>query len=245
MAQRSDRERLDDLQIGGYRIWQDPALFCFGIDAVLLSAFVRVPEGARVCDLGTGNGVLLFLLAAKTQAASLTGLELAARPAELAEKSIETNGLKGRVSVVRGDLCEASAIFGEACFDAVVSNPPYRKPSDGRVSPVPERAMARHEVAMTLRELVRETARILKDGGSFFAVYPAVRREELERELRAAGLSPVRVREVRSFPEKPAHLILLEAVKGAGACVTEAPLIIYDAQGVYSAEVRAIYGGSV
>ena len=74
-ARQSNAERLDDLQIGGYRIWQDPALFCFGIDAVLLSEFVRLPEGAKVLDLGTGNGVLLFLLAAKTKAAHLTGLE--------------------------------------------------------------------------------------------------------------------------------------------------------------------------
>ena len=32
-----DGERVDDLQISGLRLIQDPNQFCFGVDAVLLS----------------------------------------------------------------------------------------------------------------------------------------------------------------------------------------------------------------
>ena len=39
--ERKPGERLDDLQCKGYQIIQDPKRFCFGMDAVLLSAFVR------------------------------------------------------------------------------------------------------------------------------------------------------------------------------------------------------------
>ena len=31
-------ERIDDLEINGFKIIQDTALFCYGMDAVLLSA---------------------------------------------------------------------------------------------------------------------------------------------------------------------------------------------------------------
>ena len=53
-------ERLDDLQIKGYEIIQSPGRFCFGMDAVLLSAFAKVKAGECVLDLGTGTGILRF-----------------------------------------------------------------------------------------------------------------------------------------------------------------------------------------
>ena len=40
-------ERLDDLCRKGYRLIQDPKLFCFGIDAVLLSDYAKVKRGER------------------------------------------------------------------------------------------------------------------------------------------------------------------------------------------------------
>ena len=69
-------ERLDDLQIKGYEIIQSPGRFCFGMDAVLLSAFAKVKAGECVLDLGTGTGILPILLAAKTKGKHFTGLEI-------------------------------------------------------------------------------------------------------------------------------------------------------------------------
>ena len=69
-------ERLDDLQLNGLELIQDPEKFCFGVDAVLLSDFVRVREGESVLDMGTGNGIIPVLLSAKTKAAHITGLEI-------------------------------------------------------------------------------------------------------------------------------------------------------------------------
>ena len=66
-------ERLDDLQIKGYRIIQSPGRFCFGMDAVLLSAFAKVRAGERALDLGTGTGILPILLEAKYEGDSYTG----------------------------------------------------------------------------------------------------------------------------------------------------------------------------
>lgn len=58
-------ERLDDLQIKGYEIIQSPGRFCFGMDAVFLSAFAKVKAGECVLDLGTGTGILPILFARK------------------------------------------------------------------------------------------------------------------------------------------------------------------------------------
>ena len=71
-----ENERIDDLERNGYHIIQDTKRFCFGMDAVLLSGFARVKEGAHVLDLGTGTGIIPILLEAKTKAEDLTGMEI-------------------------------------------------------------------------------------------------------------------------------------------------------------------------
>ena len=69
-------ERLDDLQVKGYHIIQNPSKFCFGMDAVLLSNFARVKKGEKVLDIGTGTGIIPILLEAKTEGEHFTGLEI-------------------------------------------------------------------------------------------------------------------------------------------------------------------------
>ena len=97
-------ERIDDLQINGYKIIQHPDKFCFGMDAVLLSGFAKVKEGERVLDLGTGTGILPILLAAKTSGEHFTGLEIQEESAEMARRSVQLNHLEERIDIIDGDI---------------------------------------------------------------------------------------------------------------------------------------------
>ena len=87
-------ERLDDLQIGGLELIQNPAGFCFGVDAVFLSDFVKVKPGETVLDMGTGNGIIPILLSAKTQGEKFTGLEIQPDTADMARRSVVYNHLE-------------------------------------------------------------------------------------------------------------------------------------------------------
>ena len=69
-------ERIDDLHRNGYLIIQNTKMFCFGIDAVLLSGFAQVKKGENMIDLGTGTGVIPILLEAKTKGNHFTGIEI-------------------------------------------------------------------------------------------------------------------------------------------------------------------------
>lgn len=118
-------ERLDDLQLGGLGLIQDPDKFCFGVDAVLLSDFAKVRQGETVLDMGTGNGIIPVLLAGKTEGKHFTGLEIQADTAEMAQRSVRYNHLEDRVEIVTGDIKEAATIFKPAFFDVITTNPPY------------------------------------------------------------------------------------------------------------------------
>ena len=143
-------ERIDDLQRGGtagtaepadggappqgLRIIQDPARFCFGMDAVLLSAYVQMKKARRGLDLGTGNGIIPILLSDRTDCRHLTGLEIQPASADLAARSVALNSLEERISIVQGDIREADRIFAAASFDFITCNPPYRTVGSGKVS---------------------------------------------------------------------------------------------------------------
>ena len=235
-------ERLDELGRKGYRIIQNTKTFCFGIDAVLLADFARISPKEKVLDLGTGNGILPLLLAARDKGAAFTGIEIQPGQAELARRNAALNGLQDCIQIVTADLKTLSSVLPAASFDAVVTNPPYMKKNSGLLNPESAKAIARHEICCELDDVLREAARSVKPGGSLFLVYRCWRMAELMGRLPMFGLAAKRLRLVYSSVESEGGLVLLEARKGGAEGLTVLPpLILYEKPGVYSREVRQIY----
>lgn len=238
-----ENERIDDLQRNGYRMIQDPDRFCFGMDAVLLSGFAAVKDGARVLDLGTGTGIIPILLEAKTGAAHLTGLEIQADSADMAKRSVALNGLEEKIDIVTGDIKEADKLFGAASFDVITSNPPYMIGRHGLKNPEDAKAIARHEILCTLEDVISQAARLLVPGGKFFLVHRPFRLAEIMVMLKNYKLEPKRMRLVYPFVDKEPNMVLLEAARGGRPRMTvERPLIVYSSPGVYMPEIYEVYG---
>ena len=238
-----EKERIDDLQRNGYRIIQNPDKFCFGMDAVLLSGFVRVKEGECVLDLGTGTGIIPLLLSAKTRASHLTGLEIQEESADMAARSVALNGLEEKIDIVQGDIKEAGLIFGAASFDVVTCNPPYMIGQHGLKNPDAPKAIARHEVLCTLRDVIGQAAKVLRPGGNFFLVHRPFRLAEILTTLSEFHLEPKRLQLVYPFVDKEPNMVLIEANRGGRPRMTvEKPLIVYKEPGIYMPEIYEIYG---
>lgn len=236
-------ERIDDLQRNGYRIIQKKKGFCFGMDAVLLSGFAQVKEGEVAVDLGTGTGIIPILLEAKTKGKHFTGLEIQEEVAEMAGRSVRLNQLENRVDIVRGDIKEASRLFGKASFDVVTSNPPYMNDNHGLKNPELPKAIARHEVFCTLDDVCREASLLLKSGGRFYMVHRPHRLAEIITALKTYKLEPKRMKLVHPFVDKEANMVLIEAVRGGRSMMkVEAPIIVYREPGVYTQEIYDFYG---
>jgi tRNA1Val (adenine37-N6)-methyltransferase len=238
-----DNERIDDLQSNGYQIIQKQNGFCFGMDAVLLSGFAQVKPGERAVDLGTGTGIIPILLEAKYDGIHYTGLEIQEEVADMARRSVVLNHLENKVSIVTGDIKEASRLFGAASFDVVTSNPPYMNDAHGLKNPDLPKAIARHEVLCSLDDVTREAARLLKPGGRFYMVHRPHRLIEIVTALKGYGLEPKRMKMVHPFVDREANMVLIEAVRGGKSMIkVEAPIIVYKEQGVYTDEIYTIYG---
>lgn len=236
-------ERLDDLHRNGFQIIQNEKLFCFGMDAVLLSGFANVKEGERALDLGTGTGIIPILLAAKTKGKYFAGLEISAVSADMARRSVLHNGLEDRIEIIQGDIKEAGELFAPASFDTVTSNPPYMIGQHGLTNPDIEKAAARHEIFCTLEDVVRAAARLVRPGGKFYMVHRPFRLAEIIRTLSAYKLEPKRMRLVYPYVDREPNMVLIEAMRGGKPRMTvEKPLIVYEKAGVYTPEITEIYG---
>ena len=222
-------ERLDDLQLDGYEIIQNPERFCFGIDAVLLSDCVRVKKEETVLDLGTGTGILPILLAAKTRGKHFTGLEIQAESADMAVRSVEHNRLGDRIDIVTGDIKEAAEIFRPAFFDVIVTNPPYMLAEHGLQNPGDAKAIARHEVLCTLDDILRESGKLLQESkGRFYMIHKPFRLAEIIIKMNQYKIEPKRIQFIHPYVDKEPTMVLIEGIKGGKSRVKiEPPVIMY------------------
>lgn len=240
---KHDSETLEDLMCKGLKIIQDKKAYRFAIDSVLLANFVKAKPKDRIIDLGTGSGVIALLLSAKTQAREIVGLELEHEAAERAKRSVEMNGLKERVVIVEGDLKNATQIFGRESFNVVVSNPPYMRVEEGKISPDAALAMARHELAATLSDVVKAATGLLSFGGRFFMVYRTLRLADALWEMKNEALEPKIIRFIHPKAGDAPNLFLIMAKKGGGPGVKILPpLVVYNDDGNYTDEILNIYG---
>lgn len=223
-------ERIDDLQLNGYEIIQDPERFCFGIDAVLLSDFTRVKKDEAVLDLGTGTGILPILLAAKTAGKHFTGLEIQEESADMARRSVEHNGLTDKIDIVTGDIKEAAEILEPAFFDVIVTNPPYMLDQHGLKNPQDAKAIARHEILCTLDDILRESGKMLRESkGRFYMIHKPFRLAEIMVKMNQYKIEPKRIQFIHPYVDKEPTMVLIEGIKGGKSRVKiEPPIIMYD-----------------
>lgn len=222
-------ERLDDLQLSGYEIIQDPKRFCFGVDAVLLTDFVKVKQGERVLDLGTGTGVIPILLEAKTKGTHFTGLEIQEESADMARRSVAHNHLQEKVDIVAGDIKEAAEIFKSASFDVITTNPPYMLDQHGLKNAADAKTIARHEVLCTLDDILRESAKILEESkGRFYMIHKPFRLAEILTKMCQYRIEPKRLQFVHPYIDKEPTMVLIEGMRGGKSRVkVEPPIVLY------------------
>jgi tRNA1Val (adenine37-N6)-methyltransferase len=235
-------ERLDDLQ-NGYWMIQNNQGFCYGIDAVLLSAFAKVKPGEDVLDLCTGTGIVPVLLKAKTSGRHFTGLEIQEKSADMARRSVAYNHLENQITIIQGDVKQAEKLFGAASFDVVTCNPPYMTADHGLTNPHLPKAIARHEVLCTLEDVIAQTSRVLKSRGRFYMVHRPFRLAEIMGVMMKYKLEPKRMQLVYPFVDKEPNMVLIEGLKGGNPRITvEKPLIVYEKPGIYTEDIRRMYG---
>ncbi len=225
----------------------------FAVDSVLLGCFAVRRCAGRALDLGSGSGIVGFILLARGGARELIGVEIDHDLAHCSCLGAQKNGFVDRYRVIEADLRCDPIVAGLCGMDLVVSNPPYHGTSTGEQSPRRGRATARHDSTLTIDDVTRVASGVLVRKGRLCVVLPPARTGEFVASAAARGFTLSRLRAVHPFRDRAARMVLLEARLGIGGptCSIEPPLVLHDAPGKYTAEAEALLrhgrvsGGSV
>jgi len=234
--------------IVGYKnrkIYQNDEYFSFSLDSVLLANFVNIRKNDNnIVDLCTGNAVIPLILALRTKK-KIIGVELQEKIYDLATRSVAYNKLEKQIEIINENVKDFASLENINKYDLVICNPPYFKVSNmDNINISKEKAIARHEIELTLSELCSCAKKILNNSGNFVIVHRAERFIEIIEEFKKNKIEPKRIRFIYEKIDKKSNMILIEGqLNGKTGLIIEKPLVLYNSDGSMTAEYSRIING--
>lgn len=239
-------ERIDQLMQYDLSIIQSPKVFSYSLDAVLLGDFAELKnrDDQKVLDLCTGNGAVALMISQKTRS-PIYGIEIQEKLADMAVRSVELNALDDRITIIHKDLMDISKDHYDS-VDLITCNPPYFSVDEASIiNPNEHLAIARHEIHLTLDDLLAKISKLLKTNGKVYLVHRPDRFLELMDVMQKYGVNPRSVRFVHPNEHGNANIVLVEGIKNTNKSGFKMlpPLYVHNEDGSYQEEVRNILYG--
>ncbi len=232
----------DLLGYDGLKIIQRPDMFNFSLDSTLLADFVKpLSKTKKILDLGTGNAPIPLFLSLKTNA-NIIGVEIQKDVYEIAKRNININKLEHQIEIINDDIKGIHKKYENSEFDLITCNPPFFKYKEtSNVNKNDYKTIARHEVLITLEDIIIEAKRLLKTRSSLCMVHRTERVIEIINLLTKHNFSIKRLRFVYPKQGEESNMVLIDASNNGkpGLKLLE-PLYVHTEQG-YTDEVKRIF----
>lgn len=228
------------------KIIQRDDMLRFSLDSMLLADFIdtsKLKDAEEIIDLGCGNAPIPLFLTLKTKA-KIIGVDVQCDVCDVARRSVTLNNLESQIEIVNSNIKDIYKVLGANRFSIASTNPPYFKYKEtSRINKNDYLTIARHEVLITLEEIISEAKKLLIDGGSFYMVHRAERISDIITCLEKEKFGLKKLRFVYSKEnDENALLILIHARKNKPSDVKIVkPLYVYDKSGSYTEEVKNIF----
>ena len=161
---------INDLLHYNLKICQDKNFFKYSIDSVLLAEFVEINyRDKNIIDFCSGNAPIPMILSTRFKK-NIVGVEYQKKIYKQGLDSIELNNIKN-INFLNMDVKQIHNMF-DYKFDIVTCNPPYFKYSTSSiVNKNLEKTIARHEMLITLEDVIKNASMILRDSGKLYRVH--------------------------------------------------------------------------
>lgn len=218
-------------QFKQFKVEQHGAAMKVGTDGVLLGAWVPLDGARRILDIGTGTGLLALMMAQRNESAFIDAIEIDKDASVQAEANARLSPWSTRITVVNCALQEYARASGEA-YDLIVCNPPFF--SNSLKSPHLGRSLARHNVSLTLDELVACALPLLTHDGKMAVVLPTEQYIVFEKTMRGNGFSPKQILEIMPVAGKEVKRILSVFDRSDGDCLRSTLVVEIGGRHQYS-----------
>ena len=234
----------DLLNYNNLKIVQDNDYFNFSLDSVLLPNFVNIKKDCKkILDLGTGNAPIPMIFSCLYKDVKIYGVEIQKNIFELAKESIELNHLEDRIELINDDMKDLHKYFEINSFDVVVSNPPYFKVNEeSNLNECIEKTIARHELKITLEEVIDVANKYLKNGGTFAMVHRTDRLIEIIDIMKKHNIEPKRIQLIYPKENEESNMVLIEGRKNGNTGLKFLPpLIVHESNGEYKEVIKNLF----
>ena len=235
---------INDLLGFNMKIVQDTEFFNFSLDSVLLYNFLKLKQKMKVIDICSGNCPIPLLISRKVKE-KIYAVELQKEVYELGKETIEINSLQDKIELLNMDAKELGKVFETDTFDLITCNPPYfkinekSKKNDNNV-----KTIARHELKITLEDIIKISRKLLKNNGSIVLVHRPERLSEIIVLMEKNNISPKRIQFIYPKNNSQCNMLIIEGTKnGNNSLKIDEPLIIHDDNGNYKNEIENIFKG--
>ena len=204
----------NDLYDYGLKLYQYPDKFKFSLDSILLAEFVDLKQGMEsIVDFCTGNAPVPLILSTKTDV-KIHAFELQNQIVKLARLSVRENNLDEQIKIIEANIKDSLEYVFPESVDAVTCNPPYFKVNDDSlINEDKGLAIARHEIAMTLEDIMMSAKYILKNKGALYLVHRCDRLEEILLLLEKYSFKVKKMQFIYAGFKKDAIMVLIKATK--------------------------------
>ena len=243
MLKKEEKVINDLVYFKDLKIVQNKNYFNFSLDSVLLPSFVEItPNTKMILDLCTGNAPVPLILSTKTRA-KIIGVELQEEIYDLAKESVELNNIDN-IELLNIDAKDVINKYETDTFDIITCNPPYFKyDNTSIINENDVKSIARHEISITLDDIIKTSKKLLKNGGSLSLVHRTDRLIEIIELMKKNNIEPKRIRFIYPKKDKESNLVLIDGRKnGKVGLKLLSPLIVHNEDGSYTDEVLRMFG---
>ena len=203
-------EKLDEKfkiiqKVGGYK---------YGEDTILLFKLFQASlnkKNIKLLDIGTGNGILPILLSDNEFLSELVGIDIQKENIDRANKALQLNKIEKNIQFECMDIREYKK---SNYFDVIISNPPYMNDNGKKINENEHKAISRHEIKLSLNELISNAKRLLKPIGLLYFIHRTHRLVEIIKALDKNNFSIKKIIFIYSAQNNKSTMMFVEAVKG-------------------------------
>ncbi len=148
------------------------------------------------------------------------------------------------LELLNEDIKNYKNIFNRDEFDTIVTNPPYFEFTGdiSQTNDLEQLANARHNINLSLEEIIKISSYLLKNMGSFSIVFRSERLVEVLALLQKYNLEPKRMKNCYTKWNENSKICLLEAIKDAKKGFSiEMPIFVYDENGQKNEYIENLY----
>lgn len=212
----------------------------FGTDAFLLADFCGYRMKDKVCDLGTGCGIIPLIMQKNKPPQITYAVDIQESAVAQLRMGLEKSEISGIIPIC-ADLKELweNAPLGQ--LDLVTCNPPYKAANAGFESTIDAQRIARHEIMCNINDVCAAGEKLLKFGGRLCICNRPERLSDVIFAMKNHNIEPKRLRFVSKNPQEAPWLFLIEGKKGSKPFMRVEPQLYIRSENGFSEELKKIY----